>query len=323
MHDLPSYRELPLRGGARCAWHVWEGREALGALNLLTPERIIAATREVRRACVFSLNLSLFIPDPPLFGRPPARHEVIRTSDTSQDDLLHSWNTQSSSQWDGFRHVHFPGQGYFGGLPDARHGVDHWARNGIVARGTLVDIGRWRTQAGRPLRYDAPDPITASDLVACLAAQRTAVEPGDILLLRTGWLSWYLELNPAERADLAAPSGLRNPGLAPSEDVAELLWDMHVAAVAADNPALEVWPIGSMLSPQEAEMVEQDRSLAYKALLHLRLVAMLGIVIGELFDLEALAEDCMADGCYTCLLTSSPLNLPAGVASPPNVLAIK
>jgi hypothetical protein len=58
-------------------------------------------------------------------------------------------------------------------------------------------------------------------------------------------------------------------------------------------------------------------------MLHFSLLGLLGIPIGELFDLDALAEDCAADGRYTCLLTSAPLNLSAGVASPPNALAIK
>jgi hypothetical protein len=50
---------------------------------------------------------------------------------------------------------------------------------------------------------------------------------------------------------------------------------------------------------------------------------MLGLPLGELFFLDDLAADCAADGSYEFLLTSAPLNLPHGVASPPNALAIK
>jgi hypothetical protein len=42
-----------------------------------------------------------------------------------------------------------------------------------------------------------------------------------------------------------------------------------------------------------------------------------------MFALDSLAADCAADGRYECLFTSAPLNLPAGVASPPNALAIR
>jgi hypothetical protein len=58
-------------------------------------------------------------------------------------------------------------------------------------------------------------------------------------------------------------------------------------------------------------------------LLHTRLIPMLGLIMGELFDLEALADDCAGDGRYTCFFTSAPINLPQGVASPPNALALK
>jgi hypothetical protein len=50
---------------------------------------------------------------------------------------------------------------------------------------------------------------------------------------------------------------------------------------------------------------------------------MLGLPLGEMWNLEALAADCAADGRYECMFTSAPLNLPNGVASPPNALAIK
>jgi len=47
-----------------------------------------------------------------------------------------------------------------------------------------------------------------------------------------------------------------------------------------------------------------------------------GMPIGEMWDLEALAAECERQQRWTFFLTSSPLNLPGGVASPPNALAI-
>jgi hypothetical protein len=58
-------------------------------------------------------------------------------------------------------------------------------------------------------------------------------------------------------------------------------------------------------------------------LLHPHLLAFFGMPIGEMWDLEALAEDCAADRRYSFFLTSAPLNIPGGVGSPPNALAIK
>ena len=64
-----------------------------------------------------------------------------------------------------------------------------------------------------------------------------------------------------------------------------------------------------------------DRSR--EGFLHIQLIAHLGMALGELWDLDALAEDCAADGVYECMVMSAPLNLRGGVGSPPNALAIK
>jgi hypothetical protein len=324
MADIPAYDELPLRDGLRCSWGVWGEGDVFGCLNLLTPERVAAASRLVERGAVFSLNWSMALPDPPLFGRARMRHEVRgNPGSRSQDELLHDWNTQASTQWDGFRHVRREGHGWYGGVADGDHGVHHWARRGLAGRAVLADVCRWRASVGRPIRYDRPDPIEPEDITATLEAQGSRVEPGDVLLLRTGWLAWYLTLDAEGRAGISTIETLKSPGLRPVEEAARLLWDLHVAAIAADNPALEVWPLGSLLEPEEAAAIAADSTREHEQLLHTRLLPMLGLPIGELFDLDALADDCAADGRYACFFTSAPIDLPAGVATPPNALAFK
>ena len=54
-----------------------------------------------------------------------------------------------------------------------------------------------------------------------------------------------------------------------------------------------------------------------------RLIPLQGMAIGELWDLEALAADCSADGVYEFMLVSAPLNVPGAVGSPANAYAIK
>ncbi|HEY7419143.1 MAG TPA: hypothetical protein VH593_28430, partial [Ktedonobacteraceae bacterium] len=94
--------------------------------------------------------------------------------------------------------------------------------------------------------------------------------------------------------------------LAQGEATLRFLWDQHFAAVAGDAIAFEAYPA----HPQHGFM-------------HETLLALWGMPIGELFDLEALAEDCAADGRYAGLFTSAPLNTLGGVASPPNAMFIK
>jgi hypothetical protein len=60
-----------------------------------------------------------------------------------------------------------------------------------------------------------------------------------------------------------------------------------------------------------------------KGILHHRALFLMGLPLGEMFNLEELAEDCARDGVTEFMLTSAPLNLEGGIASPPNALAIK
>ncbi len=321
--QLPGYHELPRLGGVASAWDLWGEDAPFGCLNLLTPSRVRQAGRLVQRGAMFSLNLPMTWPDPPLFGRPAMRHELGPVRIASRDETISGWNTQASTQWDGFRHVQRPGYGHFGRLPEAAQGIHPWAARGIAGRAVLADVSGWRQAAGRPLDPGQPDPITPDDLRDCLSASGTEVRQGDILLVRTGWLAWYGQQDQARRAALADRQVLRSAGLEPSEDMAEFLWDLHVAAVAADNPALEVWPIGAVYDPAFVAAVRADPAREHEIQLHVRILSMLGIPIGELFHLDALARDCAADGRYECFLTSAPINLPGAVASPPNALAFK
>jgi kynurenine formamidase len=338
MPGLPDYQQLPRRAGMPAAWDVWTGDgvgDVFGCLHLLTPERTVAAAACIRRGAVFALNWDMRLPDPPMFDRQPFEHTVTGgDGSTSHDDVLHNWNTQSSSQWDGFRHIRNhaaaadePGTGHFGGVDDHDHGIHHWARRGIAGRAVLADVGRWRNRIGRPLQYDQPDPIEPDEIGECLAAQGTELHEGDVLLLRTGWVGWYEQQDAATRSHLARVGNLAAPGLRSGERLAEVLWDLHIAAIGCDNPAVEVWPPGAATSPQHEAEVRADRRRLHEIFTHTLLLPMLGLPLGELWTLEALAADCApdegGDGRYECFFTSAPLNLPHGVASPPNALAIK
>ena len=85
-----------------------------------------------------------------------------------------------------------------------------------------------------------------------------------------------------------------------------------------------MWPPGTGRDPAEvAELRANHPERMHEVFAHSMLLPMLGIPLGEMFDLSALAADCAADGRYACLFVSAPLNIPRGVASPPNALAIK
>lgn len=56
---------------------------------------------------------------------------------------------------------------------------------------------------------------------------------------------------------------------------------------------------------------------------HLLTIRDMGMMLGEIWDLEALSQDCAADGVYTFLLVAQPLRVTGAVGSPVNPVAIK
>jgi kynurenine formamidase len=313
---LPSFDELPVTPGAppHSAWGLWGDQDELGTLNLLTPERVATAARLVRTGKTFGLTWELHLPSPPLFRREPLQHAIKRRRPFVNDDVYHAYNPQSSSQWDGFTHFgNATYHGFYNGVteaqvtggPDTRNGIQAWARHGIAGRAVLVDYQRWTTTQGIHYSPGERHEITIEALQAAAQAQHVEFQPGDILLVRSGWIAWYLGLGQQERETLASAPHTA-VGLAQREETLRFLWDQHFAAVAGDTLAFEAYPA----HPEYGFM-------------HETILALWGMPIGELFDLEALAEDCAADGRYECFLTSAPLNTRGGVASPPNALALK
>ena len=313
---VPSYDELPVVSGAPAgsSWGVWGPEDKLGCLNLLTPDRVVAASALIRKGAVFPLGWDLALPDPPLFGRPPIQHTVSGEPGTGHDDMLDRFNPQSSSQWDGFRHIG-DGQHHYNGLPSEAHGVEHWAEHGIVGRGVLLDVGRWRERLARPLDMTVSEAIGADELLAIAEGQGVTIEPGDVILLRFGWIEWYLSLDRQTREKISRLRAPRCPGLMAGPEMVRSLWDWHVAAVASDTPTMEVSPFSAGLS-------EEDAAGPYATLHHV-LLPCFGMPIGEMWDVRRLADDCAADGVFEFFLTSAPLFVRGGVASPPNALATK
>ena len=313
---LPRYDELPVRAGAPqgAAWGVFGDSDEVGTINLLSPERVRAAAGSIRSGKVFALNLPINIPDPPLFTRGKHTHtvKIFPNAEFVLDDYLDNFYPQASSQWDALCHVKHPMLGAYNGIPDreitgrggTRLGIGNLARRGIAGRGVLADIARHYDRIGKTLNYTQAESIPLEDLEATLSAEKVKLQAGDILLIRIGWTRFYLSASEETKAELARETVV--PGIEGTSRVARWIWDHHLAAVASDSPALEALPKG-----------EGDDFL------HFHMLAFFGMPIGEMWNLEGLAEDCAADGRYDFFLTSAPLNVPGGVGSPPNALAIK
>lgn len=334
---LPSYRELPVTAGAPpgSAWGLWGPDDQLGTLNLLDDARTLAAVGAVRTGRVFNLNLPIDEPwRPPGSRRANPEHHIMWVGmDEPQlvgqddleglgpliggrDDLIAPLWLQGSSQWDGLGHVRHREHGNYNGVPDAdihggpgaKLGIDQWAERAVVGRGVLLDVARHCALDGRPYDPASNHAITVADLEGTIERQGSPVEVGDVLLVHTGWMHHYRNADEEYRRQAYTPAGMRAPGLANGDDMLEFLWDLHPAAIAADNTSVEQVP---------ADDPADDWRFHSVAL------PLWGLAVGESWHLHDLAQDCSADGQYAFLLVAVPLNVRGGLGSPANAVAIK
>jgi kynurenine formamidase len=313
----PAFRDLPVAPGApaESSWGVFGDDDELGTLNLLGPEGVVAAAGLVETGEVFRLDTPIGYADPPLFGRSPHDHRILdwrHRGFLAFDDELDRYNTSEGAQWDGLGHVGHPEHGFYNGVAAddivgrRRLGIHLWAHR-VVGRGALVDLFAYRGAVGRPIDPFDQVAYTVEDVEAAVAAQVGTVAPGSILMVRTGWMGAYRAASQASRTAMADADQLRSCGLEATSRMVEWLWDHRVAALATDCPAVEPFPWDG---------ADPDA-------LHHRTLALLGMPIGEQFDLEALAAHSAADGRYESMFVSAPLVLRGGVNSPPNAVAIK
>lgn len=184
-------------------------------------------------------------------------------------------------------------------------------RKGIVGRGILIDFQNWLKNApkdsvpaeAREFQSFKRTPVKLEWLHQILAFQKTTPRFGDILFVRTGFPSAYRALSDSEITTLQSMTPPHLGGVEQSEALLEWIWN-HFSAVAGDHPSFEMWPTPLEWSCHEV------------------FLAGWGCPIGELLDLDELGRTCERLGRWSFFLTSEPVNVPGGVASPCNALAI-
>lgn len=187
------------------------------------------------------------------------------------------------------------------------------AQSGIGARVYFLDWYRWVTKVqGQSIDTTSSHAIPFSELRETAIHQGLSLDSmrtGDILVIRSGYLAQYATMTPNKRKELDDFYETTKPcniGVEAGEEILNFLWEKQLAAVAGDSRSFESWPC-----PEEKK----------KWHLHQWLLAGWGMPIGELWDLEALSAICDRLGRWSFFLTSAPMNVPGGVASPSNALA--
>ncbi|MFJ9088960.1 cyclase family protein [Streptomyces sp. NPDC102384] len=182
-----------------------------------------------------------------------------------------------------------------GSLSHARHlGLEHMASHGVQGRGVLIDLAHHLGTAWQP--------VGLKTLREIMAADNITVEPGDMLLLHTGFatqiLAWERNPDPVAIHSTAPYLDAHDPEL--------LQWiaDSQISALIADNYAVE----GVMPSAR----TEPHTLLP----IHHLCLFKLGVPLGELWYLHDLAAWLREHGRSRFMLTAPPLNLPGTQGSP-------
>ncbi|KAL8801457.1 MAG: hypothetical protein Q9182_004423 [Xanthomendoza sp. 2 TL-2023] len=267
---FPNRKDVPRPVDAPpgAAW-VWGDNDQLGRINLLTPARVKSAAAEIQTGETIALNLPLNVPAVPAFHREVFKHEIKELFKGRAYDDLYTLNTQSGTQWDGFRHVsHLPTGTFYNNTheadivgPNANHkcSVHHWSEHGgLVGRGILLDYRAYADKKG--VRYSSftDHRIPYEELYRCGQDQGIDIRPeaqggdvkiGDILFIRSGFIAAYHQTKPDDWEKLAlreSAFGETNEqkwaGVKQEEAMLDWLHDCYFAAVAGDSPSFEAWP---------------------------------------------------------------------------------
>jgi kynurenine formamidase len=281
----------------------WGPADEAGARNLIDQAATLRGLAAVRDGEVLSLSVPIKggSRGPAVPTRAPVQHFMVRDGGDYcaglaerhgfgfSDDVI-MLPCHGTTHIDALAHVWRDGVMYNGvsaasvnSTGAGRCGIDK--TDPIATRAIIVDVSEYAGEA-------VDRPISADLLIAAVGRGGVKPEPGDALLIRTGWMTAF----KAGRAEMFTAVGLH-------QDCADWIIDQGFALVAADNAAVEALPSG-------------DPDCA--APLHIRLTRDHGVYLAELLDLDELASRKRS----ACMLVISPLRIIGGTGSPINPVAI-
>ena len=304
-------------------WGRWGAEDERGTLNFVTPAKVREGALCVRQGRSFSLALPFDKSGPQSGARRfnPMLFLTLDGGDIATDAVQHLpryagyerhsrftddvWvlPSQCGTQWDALAHCLHDGRTYNGfeakeitSWGALRCGIQVW-RSDINTRGVLLDIARYKGVDALETGYA----ITVEDLAGCAEAQKVEVREGDILIVRTG------QMGACRKAGVWGEyAGGDAPGLCLFSS--RWLHEKRVAGVATDTWGVEV-------RPNQVPEAHQP--------FHIVAIVYMGLLLGEIFAVEELADDCARDGQYDFQFVAPPIPVTGAVGSPINPIAIK
>ena len=217
----------------------WGAGDERGAANHMGPETLLKAARLIRAGRMIELG-QVLRSSMPLGARhfdlymKPTGPAVGSNRRASNEELVVAEMGQVGTQFDAFPHQTI-GDSLYNCFDQnevmtrsgfTRLGVENVGT--LMTRGVLIDVAALKGVDMLPDRYE----ITAEDLQQALDRQGVALEPGDAVLIHTGWgVLWDTD---GERFMAG------NPGI--GVEAAEWLVEHDPMLLGADNQPVEVSP---------------------------------------------------------------------------------
>ena len=224
---------------ARCP-SKWGAADERGSANHMKPQTVLNATKLIKTGEVIELGHVLNT-DMPLS---PGRTYIMQVKRTAapagtnqragNEELITSEMGQVGTQFDGFAHQSHNNVHY-----NCFKTADIASRNGfsklgiqnvgmLMTRGVLLDIAGLKVVDMLATNYE----ITVADLEAAMKKQSIRLQPGDAVIMNTGWGKLWGKDNAKYRSG--------NPGI--GVQAAEWLIAMDPMLLGADTPPVEVSP---------------------------------------------------------------------------------
>jgi hypothetical protein len=334
-------------------WGDFGPDDQLGRLNLITPERVRAAAREIEEGLTFCLSLPLDRPGgnllrpsryPPVL-RPTLRNGRVRmnyrvsidnpnATDLICDDaaVLH---TQYSTHWDAFSHVGFMFDADGDGVPEPRYYNGFRADVDIIGPSDPADagvVGTFEAKSTSCARALGIEGMAAT----CVQGRGVMIDVHESVGDRRVAIGYDVLMRVLDQDHIAVETGdmvclhtgyadllLRNFGRVDAE-----LAHNRCAALDGRDRRLLRWITDSGLAVLIADNFAVE---AYPALehvgccaaapLHEHCLFKLGVHLGELWHLTPLARWLRQAGRHRFMLTAPPLRLPGATGSPATPIA--
>jgi kynurenine formamidase len=302
-------------------WGRWGEGDERGTTNLITPMIVTEASRRVSRGQVVPLGLEFNQQGPQTgangrfnclrFSVATGADHVVGAQQWAGEPLPRNFgfaddtvvlHLQSATHWDSLAHIFHHGRMY-NGFPAEAVSAAGSPYNGsealkgtLTGRGVLLDLPRSKNLPWLEDGYA----ITAEDLEAAAEFAGVEIRSGDMVLLRTGMMARCL----------AQGWGTYAGGDAPGLSFFTIPWlhERGIAAVASDTWGVEVRP---------NELADSFQPF------HIPTVVYMGLLLGEMFALDPLAELCAEDGDYEMLVVAPPLAVTGTAGAPPCPIAIR